>query len=60
MKPRIKFEYRDIKVVIGQSTYCKVWRASLDGREIPNTFFKSFHEADSHCKAIIDARLEAK
>jgi hypothetical protein len=50
------YEYRGVKVVIGKTPTYNLWRASLDGKTIVNTFFKSEYEADAHCKSIIDAR----
>jgi hypothetical protein len=52
----IKYEYRGTNVVIGRSPNYNLWRASLNGVTIPNAFFKTPYLADTHCKAIIDAR----
>jgi hypothetical protein len=53
-----RFEYRGINVVIGKSPMYNLWRASIGGKQIPNTFFKSFHEAETHCKTVIDERAK--
>jgi hypothetical protein len=52
----IKYQYRGVQVMIGQSPDYNLWRVSLDGEQIANTFFATALSANTHCKSIIDAR----
>jgi hypothetical protein len=50
-------EYRGHKVVIGKTPTYKLWRASIDGKQLNNAFYKSQEDAEKHCKKIIDDRI---
>ena len=50
------FEYKGTKVIVGKSPMYNLWRLSIDGCQIPNTFLKNEQSAINHAKQLIDAQ----